>query len=147
MSRSATYLPRAAALPLCAPRFQAVAAALLLVLLLLPASRHALENSMWRHMLLQFPLLLLAGAGLAGVLSARVRAGLARWNAHGISGLVTVALVLALLMVPRVLDLALVSLPIEAAKCAALVLASRLVACRPSAAYTGAMVVASRSAR
>ena len=123
MSRSATYLPRAAALPLCAPRTQAVAAALLLALLLLPASRHALESSMWRHMLLQFPLLLLAGAGLAGVLPARVRAGLARWNAHGISGLVAVALVLALLMVPRVLDLALVSLPIEAAKCAALVLA------------------------
>ena len=78
---------------------------------------------MWRHMLVQFPLLLLAGAGLAGDLPARVRVGVACWNAHGISGLVAVALVLAVLMVPRVLDLALVSLPIEAAKCAALVLA------------------------
>lgn len=105
------------------PRYQFMAAALLLVLLLLPASRHALESSMWRHMLAQFPLLLLAGAGLVGALPARVRAGVARWNAHGISGLVAVALVLAVLMVPRVLDLALVSPSVEAAKFSALLLA------------------------
>ncbi len=42
---------------------------------------------MWRHMLLQFSLLLLAGIGLVGALPAQVRAGCARWNAHGISGL------------------------------------------------------------
>ena len=101
----------------------AIAAALLLALLLLPASRYALEASMWRQMLVQFPLLLLAGAGLVGALPARVRAGVARWNAHGISGLVAAALVLALLMVPRVLDLALVSPLVEAAKCSALLLA------------------------
>ena len=105
------------------PLRQAIAAALLLALLLLPAARHALEASMWRHMLVQFPLLLLAGAGLVGALPARAQAGAARWNAHGISGLVAVALVLAVLMVPRVLDLALTSPSVEAAKCSALVLA------------------------
>ncbi len=105
------------------PTRQVMAATLLLALLLLPASRHALESSMWRHMLVQFPLLLLVGAGLVRMLPARVQAGVARWNAHGISGLLAVALVLAVLMVPRVLDLALLSVPVEAAKFAALVLA------------------------
>lgn len=101
----------------------AIAAGLLLALLLLPVSRYALEASMWRHMLVQFPLLLLAGAGLVGTLPARAQAEVARWNAHGISGLVAVALVLAVLMVPRVLDLALVSPSVEAAKFSALLLA------------------------
>lgn len=105
------------------PQRQAMAAALLLALLLFSPSRHVLEASMWRHMLLQFSLLLLAGMGWVGALPAWVRAGIARWNAHGISGLLGVALVLAVLMVPRALDLALVSAPVEAAKCAALVLA------------------------
>lgn len=102
---------------------QAIAAALLLALLLLPASRHALEASMWHHMLVQFPLFLLAGMGLVSALPVRAQAGVARWNAHGISGLLGVVLVLGVLMVPRVLDLALVSPSVEAAKCAALVLA------------------------
>ena len=108
---------------LATPPRQAIAAALLLALLLVPTARHALEASMWRHMLVQFPLWLLVGAGGVGALPVRLRAFVARWNAHGISGLVATALVLAVLMVPRVLDLALVSVPIEAAKCTALVLA------------------------
>jgi hypothetical protein len=53
----------------------------------------------------------------------------ARWNAHGIAGLVGVALVLAVLMVPRVLDLALRAAT-EAAKCAALLLRALRCACR-----------------
>lgn len=108
---------------LATPQRQTIAAALLLALLLVPAVRHVLEASMWRHMLVQFPLWLLVGAGGVGALPARLRWAVARWNAHGISGLVATALVLAVLMVPRVLDLALVSVPIEAAKCTALVLA------------------------
>ena len=95
----------------------------LLVLLALPPVRHALEASMARHMLAQFPLLMLAGALLAGALPGNARSALARWNAHGISGLLLVALVLALAMIPRLLDLALVYGPVELAKCAALVLA------------------------
>ena len=95
----------------------------LLVLLALPSVRHALEASMVRHMLLQFPLLMLAGALLAGALPSRARRVLARWNAHGISGLVLVALVLALAMIPRLLDLVLVDGLIELVKCVALVFA------------------------
>ncbi len=95
----------------------------LLVLLALPSVRHVLEASMVRHMLVQYPLLMLAGALLAGALSARARRAVAGWNAHGIGGLVAVALVLAVSMIPRLLDLALVDGTIEFAKCAALVVA------------------------
>jgi len=105
------------------PRRQIWAGAALLGLLLLPALRQWLTASMWRHMVLQFPLWMLAGACLAVALPPAARAHVARWNAYGISGLVGVGTVLAVLMVPRVLDLALVSVPIETAKCVALLLA------------------------
>ncbi|HMT57850.1 MAG TPA: hypothetical protein PKC71_07550 [Ottowia sp.] len=93
------------------------------LVLALPWTREAMESSMWRHMLLQFPAWLLAGALLAAALPPRARAAVARWNAHGIAGLVAVAVTLAVLMVPRVLDLALRRPDIEAAKLAALLLA------------------------
>ncbi|AVP57219.1 hypothetical protein [Pulveribacter suum] len=107
----------------CTGARQGAAGALLLALLALPFMRALLESSMWRHMVLQFPLWMLAGALLAAALPPRARAALARCNAHGISGLVGVAVVLAVLMVPRVLDLALRSPAAEALKCLALVLA------------------------
>ncbi len=96
---------------------------MLLALLALPVARHWLEASMWRHMLLQFPLLLLAGTLLAAALPPRARRAIAGCNAHGIAGLVWVGVVLSVLMVPRVLDLALRDMGVEAAKCAALLLA------------------------
>ncbi len=111
------------ALPAATPARQALLGALLLAVLALPLARSVLELSMWRHMVLQAPLWMLGGALLAAGLGPRARARVARWNAHGISGLLAAALVLALLMVPRVLDLALVSPAVEAAKCAALALA------------------------
>ena len=75
---------------------------------------------MTSHMLLQFPLLALAGGLLAGALSPRVRLRPEAWNAHGITGLLFAALVTMLLMIPRVLDLALVDARVEAAKWIAL---------------------------
>ena len=109
--------------PRCTPRTQAALGLALCVVLAWPPLRHALEASMWRHMVLQFPLLMAAGALLAAALPPRARGAVARWNAHGIAGLVGVAMVLGVLMVPRVLDLALRDGATEAAKCAALVLA------------------------
>lgn len=109
--------------PRCTPRTQAALGLALCVVLAWPPLRHALEASMWRHMVLQFPLLMAAGALLAAALPPRARGAVARWNAHGIAGLVGVAMVLGVLMVPRVLDLALRDPATEAAKCAALVLA------------------------
>ena len=109
--------------PHCNPRTQAILGLALCALLAWPTLRHALEASMWRHMVLQFPLLMAAGALLAAALPPRTRGAVARWNAHGIAGLVGVAGVLAVLMVPRALDLALRDGAIDAAKYAALVLA------------------------
>lgn len=105
------------------PARQAVAGLLIALLLALPAARSALEASMWRHMVLQYPLWMLAGALLGGALSARARAAAARWNASGISGLLLAGCVITVLMIPRVLDLALVLPAVEFAKCAALVAA------------------------
>lgn len=92
----------------------------LLVLLALPAVRHAMEASMWRHMIVQAPLWIAAGALAAGAVSERTRRALAPWNVSGISGLAIATVTLALLMVPRTLDLALVVPEVEAAKLAAL---------------------------
>lgn len=109
--------------PACKAWHQAALGLVLFALLALPFARHWLEASMWRHMLLQFPLLILAGALLAAALRPSMRTALARWNAHGITGLVLAGTVLAVLMIPRVLDLALRDPGVEAAKCAALLLA------------------------
>lgn len=107
----------------CTPCRQVLVALALLVLLLVPVLHQWLTASMWRQMVLQFPLWMLAGALLAAGLSPAARTRVARWNAYGISGLVGAGTVLAVLMVPRVLDLALVSPSIEAMKCVALLLA------------------------
>lgn len=92
------------------------AALALLCLLALPAARHWLEAGMSTHMLLQYPLIALAGFLLAAALPSRWLSRLNAWNAHGISGLFAIALILAILMIPRVLDLALVDGRIELAK-------------------------------
>lgn len=73
-----------------------------------------------RHMLVQFPLLALAGFLLAGRLPRRWLARVNRWNGYGITGLLACALILALLMIPRLLDLALVNGRVELAKWLAL---------------------------
>ena len=104
-------------------RHQALAGVVGLALLCLPWVRHALEASMWRHMIVQFPLLMGAGALLAAGLPARARTAVARCNAQGICGLLLVVLVLAVGMVPRVLDLALLRPGVEWTKLAALVAA------------------------
>jgi hypothetical protein len=98
----------------------------LLVLLLVPPVRQATESSMTAHMLVQYTGLLLAGALLAGVPASgragRWVAGLQRWNELGFAGLLGSGLTLAVLMVPRVLDLALVDARVEALKLLALLL-------------------------
>ena len=100
---------------------QAVLTALaVLALLALPDARRAAEASMTMHMLVQFPLVAFPGFLLAAALPGRWLARMTACNAHGISGLFGVAVVLAILMIPRVLDLALVDGRIELAKWLAL---------------------------
>ena len=108
-------------MPSLTPRRSALGALALLGLLALPVARQALEASMSAHMLMQYPLLALAGYWLAAALPPRSLARLQRFNALGITGLFASALILAILMIPRVLDLALVDGRIALAKALALV--------------------------
>ena len=101
-------------------RRQALAGAAAIALLALPPVRRAMEAGMATHMLLQFPALIAAGALLASACPASLRRRVARWNVLGIAGLSASASVLALAMIPRLLDLALVDARVEAAKWAAL---------------------------
>lgn len=103
-------------------RHQAALGLCLLALCTTPALRHVVEARMGTHMLLQFPALALAGGLLAGGTAPRWRMRLQAWNTHGIAGLALAALVLAIAMIPRLLDLALVDLRVEAVKWVALLL-------------------------
>jgi hypothetical protein len=91
-----------------------------LALLLLLVAQDYLEASMTRHMLLQFPLLAAVGFGMAFSLSTRRVERINSWNRYGMSGLFITALLLAVLMIPRLLDMALTDWRIELAKYAAL---------------------------
>ncbi len=102
-------------------------AGLALCLLALPRARLFLEASMTRHMLLQFPLIALIGFWFAGALPRNWMRRLNLWNGYGISGLFASALLLAILMIPRVLDLALVDGRIELVKWLALLLCGAAV--------------------
>lgn len=104
------------------PLWQGLVGLVLVAGLAIAPVRALLEASMLRHMLVQAPLLLLAGALLAGAAGLRTRAAIARWNAYGTAGLLLAGCVLSLLMIPRALDLALVEPRIELAKFALLLL-------------------------
>ena len=79
-----------------------VAATLLLVAV--AGCRHWLEQDMARHMLIEFPLLLVVGAALAWATGGATRGLLARCNALGLSGFAFVTLTLAYWMIPAALD-------------------------------------------
>jgi hypothetical protein len=98
----------------------AIAAILGIAILALPPVRRGLEASMTLHMLVQFPLLVAAGAILAGALPLRWRSRVQAWNSHGITGLVAGALVLMLFMIPLLLDRAVVDGQVDAVKFVAL---------------------------
>lgn len=97
-------------------RWKGAVGALLLLVMISPPVRAVLESSMTAHMLIQYPCLLVSGALLVTALPARWRSGAQRWNELGIAGLVGSTLAMALLMIPRILDLALVDPTVEATK-------------------------------
>ena len=92
------------------------AGALVLVALAVPPVRHALESVMYAHMLVQIPLLAVAGILGASVLPASLKARVREWNRGGVSGTLLALLVSSWWMVPRALDWALASPLMEAAK-------------------------------
>lgn len=101
----------------------AVAGASLAACVMLPPLGPWLESDMARHMLLQWPALVMAGVCLAPALPASARRQLATANEHGASGLFLAWLVLGFWMVPRAVDLSLVSTTIALAKYASLLAA------------------------
>jgi hypothetical protein len=100
------------------------------LLMLAALGRQPLEQTMARHMLLQMPMLAVAGVLLAqGVghrfttLVPRLRA----WDENGLTGLTVFLLVSGFWMIPRALDLAVASLAVDAGKFASLLLAGWLL--------------------
>lgn len=90
------------------------------LLLALPPLRRALEATMTLQMLVQMPLLALAGWWLGRALSPRIRAALAPWDRWGVSGLLLASLASMPWMLPRAVDAALQLPWVEAAKFASL---------------------------
>lgn len=84
-----------------------LAGALLWAALAVPAVRHALESTMTLQMLVQIPLLALAGAWLATGLPPSFERRVAPWNHQGISGLLLASVTGMLWMLPLMLDAAL----------------------------------------
>ncbi|MBI3223396.1 MAG: hypothetical protein HYZ46_10145 [Nitrosomonadales bacterium] len=82
-------------------------------MLAIPAVRSILERDMALHMLLQFPLILLAGWLLAKGVPEQARSMAQTWNHAGIAGLLVVAMVLIFWMIPRALDLVLIDRTLE----------------------------------
>jgi hypothetical protein len=96
---------------------------MLLIILAVPPVRQVMEGDMALHMLLQFPLILLAGWLLARGLSEQARAILHKWNHAGIAGLLLSSIVLMYWMIPRALDMVLSSSILECCKFLTMVLA------------------------
>jgi hypothetical protein len=97
-----------------------LAAMALVALLALPASRETLEGVMATHMLVQIPLLALAGAMAARSVPSAWRARITAWNRRGVSGMALALLASSWWMVPRALDLTLASPAMEVTKFATL---------------------------
>lgn len=89
-------------------------AIVLYAVLLLPPVKQLLDASMSAQVLLQIPLLIVAGYLLRGALPRRVLPEIAKWNHRGISGLVLASVTSAVWMLPRLLDAA-ISDPVAAA--------------------------------
>ncbi len=81
--------------------------ALLWAVLAVPFVRHALESTMTLQMLVQIPLLALAGWLVANAMPHSFNRRLADWNHNGISGLLLASLTGMLWMLPLALDAAL----------------------------------------
>jgi hypothetical protein len=77
------------------------------LVLALPPARHALEATMTLHMLVQIPLLALAGWWLAASPPRWLAGVLDGWNRGGISALVLASMTAMVWMLPRALDAAL----------------------------------------
>ncbi|HZN97808.1 MAG TPA: hypothetical protein VFB61_08770 [Gemmatimonadales bacterium] len=93
-----------------------LAGALLVGVLALPGMREALERVMATHMLVQIPLLAVAGAVAVTGLGPEWKLRIDAWNRGGVSGMLLALIASSWWMVPRALDLALASPAMELTK-------------------------------
>lgn len=93
-----------------------VAGAVLVAALAEPTTRAALESGMVGHMLVQIPLLVLAGAWLAADLPAAFKARVFACDPKGLAGILMALFASSYWMLPRALDAALADAGVEAAK-------------------------------
>lgn len=84
----------------------ATAGAALWALLALPPLQHALTATMTLQMLVQMPLLAVAGWWIARSMPERAARRIARWNQGGVSGLLLASLAAMAWMLPRAMDAA-----------------------------------------
>jgi hypothetical protein len=89
--------------------------------------RDWLEADMVRHMLIEFPLLLIAGAGLGSTIPTRLDALIEPCNQLGLAGFMLASITMAYWMIPAALDAALLHGPAEAAKYASFVASGALL--------------------
>lgn len=92
----------------------------LLAVLVVPPVRHVLEASMTAQMLVQIPLLVVAGVLLSRALPGRLMAAIEPWNVQGVTTLVLAMFASAYWMLPRSLDAAATEPLVAAAKFASL---------------------------
>jgi hypothetical protein len=94
----------------------ALAGAIIVAVLALPPMRDLLERVMIAHMLVQIPLLAVGGALIATALPVQWKARSEPWNRKGVSGILMAVITSSWWMVPRALDWALASPPMELVK-------------------------------
>jgi hypothetical protein len=82
---------------------------------------------MFRHMLIEFPLLLIGGVATGRALVERFGTQFERWNRMGLFGFLFASITLAYWMIPAALDAALLDGWVAAAKYASLVLSGALL--------------------
>lgn len=110
-------------------RFGLLVAVLFLVLLATPSVRVWFESNMARHMLVQLPLIVLAGFLLADAYEMGRRPWLDAWNGYGLPGLLLALSVTSFWMIPRAIDAARLLSWAEAAKFGSLLAAGAALNC------------------
>jgi uncharacterized membrane protein YqaE (UPF0057 family) len=118
------------------PLHAAIAACAVTLALALPPLRGWLESGMALHMLVQLPLLALAGYCIGNAwmrshpqgMAARSLRGMQSCNSGGVTGLITASFVMLLWMLPRFLDLARLDITVDLIKFVSVPLAGIAVA-------------------
>ena len=95
---------------------QAIYGLILYIFLMLPPVIEIAESIMVIHMHMQMPLLIIVGMLFTPFLKERFPSFFEKWNENGIPGILLFFILLSYWMIPRAMDDALTSLPVEVFK-------------------------------